>query len=135
MNLKSFNAKIAVVALALAATGYAAPAGAGDRGYEGEPHFQQAGQYDRGHWRGQWRDQGRDYRRGPGDRDFRGRFPGCEPHRALRKASWMGLRRPDIRHINHRVIVVSGSNRGHRAEIVFARRSPRCEVVHSRGIW
>lgn len=134
MNLKSFNAKIALVALAIAAGGHAAPASAGDRGYEGEGQYELAGHFERGRWEGKWRGPGhndrRDHWRGPRDR-----FPGCEPHRALRKASWMGLRHPDIRHVNRRVIVVSGYNRGHWAEIVFGRRSPRCEVINARGIW
>ena len=62
------------------------------------------------------------------------RRPACQPHEAVRKAMRFGLRHADIRHVDRRVIIVSGVKRGHRASIAFARHSPRCHVVGTRGI-
>ena len=117
MNGNGLKARIAAAMVAIAVAGMAMPASAKDVARQSGAELQQAGFFDRGHHRGH--------------RRFRAM---CEPHEAMRKAAFMGLRRPGIRRISHRVIVVSGINRGHRAQIVFARQSPRCNVIGDRGI-
>lgn len=55
----------------------------------------------------------------------------CNPRRAVRKASRMGLRHARIHRIKRHKIVVKGWDHGYRARIVFAR-APRCPVIAYR---
>ncbi|MEP4537704.1 MAG: hypothetical protein ABJ021_11060 [Nitratireductor sp.] len=72
------------------------------------------------HWRG-----GRDWR---GGRAFR---RACTPHRAVRKAERLGVRRAHVVRVNHRIIKVRGRARGERVAVIFAR-APRCPIVAMR---
>lgn len=59
----------------------------------------------------------------------------CHPRRALKKAWHLGVNRPHIKRVNRKKIVVVGYNHGHRAKVVFARKSPRCHVIKARGLY
>lgn len=132
MKLRTVKAGIAAAIIALGTAAYAAPASAGNfgvdiyQGYSGGS-YHQGGHRQGGHWR--------PYNKPP--RHYGGQrrhYGSCSPHEAVRKAHWLGMRHPGIRRVNHRAIVVTGFHRGHRAKIVFARNSPRCHVIGSRGI-
>lgn len=55
----------------------------------------------------------------------------CSPHRAVWKASRMGLANAHIARIRRHRIVVAGWDQGYRARIVFARE-PHCPVIAYR---
>ena len=67
-------------------------------------------------------------------RDWDRRYNLCSPYEAVRKARWMGLRHAGVGRVSHRAIVVFGRHRGHPANVVFDRHSPRCRIVAARGI-
>lgn len=76
----------------------------------------------------------RHYRHGP--RKYRRPHYGrnyCHPRKAVRKAGNLGLRHAHVRRITDRRIVVTGRKYGHRARLVFARYSPYCALIASRG--
>lgn len=123
MNLTSkLKRNLAAALVAIAAAGYGVPASAGDFTIEIRPGIHAGGHFER------------DHRRFDRQRGFGRHFAACAPHEAVRKARWLGLRHAGIRRVNHWVIVVAGHHRGHRASIVFARHSPRCNVIDARGI-
>lgn len=131
MNLKSVKARVAAAIIALGAVATAAPASAGGLNVDLYLGLPGGGYYQGGHWQKQhrppqhYRSQRRDYGR---------HHASCSPHEAVRKAHWLGLRHAGVQRVDHRRIVVTGFNRGHRAKIVFARQSPRCSIINSRGI-
>ncbi|WP_336056856.1 hypothetical protein [Nitratireductor sp. CH_MIT9313-5] len=67
-------------------------------------------------------DRGRHYRPAPR------RYRACTPHRALRKAERLGMRRARITRANRNIIRVTGRTRYGRDSIVFAR-APHCPVI------
>lgn len=55
---------------------------------------------------------------------------GCSPHRALRKADRMGIRRARILDVGRRTIEVGGRDRrGERVVVTFGRRDRSCPVL------
>ncbi|MEC5293562.1 hypothetical protein VSX64_19855 [Aurantimonas sp. C2-6-R+9] len=73
----------------------------------------------------------RGYRDDRGYRDYREYRPACEPRRAVRKASRMGVNRARVIRANRRAVVVAGRSRGDRAIVRFARE-PGCPVLSFR---
>ncbi|MEC5325449.1 hypothetical protein [Aurantimonas sp. A3-2-R12] len=74
---------------------------------------------------------GRSYRDGRRYRDSREYRPACQPRRAVRKASRMGVNRARVIRANRRAVVVAGRSRGDRAIVRFARE-PGCPVLSFR---
>ncbi len=74
---------------------------------------------------------GRSYRGQRDYRDYREYRPACQPRRAVRKASRMGLHRARVIRANRRAVVVAGRSRGDRAIVRFARE-PGCPVLSFR---
>lgn len=108
---------------------------AGDRKVRGPGVRQRrAAEPDWGHRRERRRDRRRDY----DDWEFeqerhyrRETRRSCSPHRAVWKASRMGLRNAHVAKIRRHRIVVAGWDHGYRARIVFARE-PHCPVIAYR---
>ncbi len=59
---------------------------------------------------------------------------GCQPHEAVEKARYQGLRRAGIERVTPWEIVVTGRAYGNRAMLVFDRSSRHCRIIGSRGI-
>ncbi|MEF2549404.1 hypothetical protein VQ045_19875 [Aurantimonas sp. E1-2-R+4] len=74
---------------------------------------------------------GRSYRGQRDYRDYREYRPACQPRRAVRKASRMGVNRARVIRANRRAVVVAGRSRGDRAIVRFARE-PGCPVLSFR---
>lgn len=55
----------------------------------------------------------------------------CRPHRAVKKARRMGLRRAEIVRANHRKVVVEGFRHHRPVRVVFANER-RCPVIRVR---
>lgn len=122
MLTKTLKTGLAAIVIATAAAATAVPANAGSAQLQIE-----VGSRHHGH-----------FRHGPRHGPRYGHAPrhraACTPREAVRKAWRIGLNRPGVRRIDNRRIVVTGFNRGHRASLVFARHTPRCRVIASRGI-
>ncbi len=108
---------------------------AGDRKVE-VPRVRQrrAVEPDRGRRNNRRRDRQRDYddREFEQERNYRRQARrSCSPHRAVWKASRMGLRNAHVAKIRRHRIVVAGWDQGYRARVVFARE-PHCPVIAYR---
>ncbi len=59
---------------------------------------------------------------------------GCQPHEAVEKARYHGLRRAGVERVTPWEIVVTGRAYGNRALLVFDRSSRHCRIIGSRGL-
>jgi hypothetical protein len=130
-SAKGIVAAVAIAASVMQLTPAAQAAGfteiqtVSGRGYEAG-HSRRAGDG----WHG-----GRHYGQPPYDRyDRYDRRGVCQPREAVHKALRFGMHRPGVARILPRAIVIVGWNRGHRAEMTFARYTPYCRVLDARGI-
>ncbi|SOE12810.1 hypothetical protein SAMN05877838_0901 [Hoeflea halophila] len=55
----------------------------------------------------------------------------CRPHRAIKKARHMGVRRPDVVRLNNRRVVVQGVRHHRSVRVVFANQR-HCPVIRIR---
>jgi len=110
--MKNTVSMIAALAMTLGAFAAATPA--------------QAGNFGSGHVNQNWQH----------GKTMSGRHTGrvCSPREAVFKARHLGMRGADVQRIDNRTIVVAGRHRGNQARIVFARFSPRCDIVRAWGI-
>lgn len=125
MLTKTLKTALAALVIASGAAITSAPANAGSVQLDLASGPQHHGQFRHGPRR---QHHGQRFGHGPRHRGI------CTPREAVHKAWRIGMNRPGIRRIGHDRIVVTGFHRGHHARLVFARYTPRCRVIASRGI-